>query len=322
MKIENATPFPGMLYRGVIEDRRMLGAVFARVTYDIDGGKLRVAQEQRWKVSPPPWESEYGPMDSDEVFYRGGVDVFVFGSARAPGGKPAPRVDVTVEVGTTFVERLAVFGERTWVKRRRALVPDDPEPFTEMPLALANAFGGKDTWDGLEMPYPDNPDGKGYYIEKDTALGKPLPNVEDPEQLIENWDDKPEPVGTAATTIAFGPRLRRGATFDEKGLMKALHGCFFNAAFPGMIAPKAVPGDRVRVAGVRAEGPMEFVLPPVPLRTRVTIGPAVYDRDLVVDQIGIEPDRNAAFIAYRFPFRYTLIPEEKRRCELLEAKPA
>jgi hypothetical protein len=319
MKLANATRYPAMLYRGVIEDRRMLGALFARVTYGITGGRLRIADEQSWKVSPPPWESEYGPMDSDEVFYRGGVDLFVFGSARAPGGKPAPRVDVTVEAGAAFTARVAAFGERRWEKKRRTIAASDPEPFTEMPLALDRAFGGKDVWDGLEMTHPDNPAGKGYYLEKDTALGKSLPNIEDPERLVERWDDRPEPAGTAATTQGFGPRVRRGVVFDEKGILRELRPCYFNAAFPAMVAPRLVAGDRVRVQGVREEGPVEFRIPEPPLRARITIGRAVYERGLAVDQVGIEPDRQRAFVAYRFPFRYTMIPEERRLCELLDA---
>ena len=37
---------------------------------------------------------------------------------------------------------------------------------------------------------------------------------------------------------------------------------------------------------------------------------------LAVDQIGIEPDENRVFLAWRYPFRYKLIPLQKRACIL------
>jgi hypothetical protein len=317
MNLDNHTPFPAMIFRAGIDAERLCAAVFARVTYDLVGHELVVASEQSWPVSPPPWESDYGPMDSDEVFYRGGVDLFVFASARPPRGTPATRVDILVEISSGFRRHLVVWGERYWIRQGQDLVPSGPVPFQEIPLTLENAYGGEDEWDELPIPYPDNPVGKGYYIDAESAEGKPLPNIEDPATLIRRWDDRPEPVGVGATTMAFGPRARRGAEFDDDtGVLKRIKPEFFNSAFPDLVVPEVLPGQAVRISGVHPDGPIGFVLPRPGLSTRLRFGEEVVDQELRIDQIGVEVDRGRVFISYRYPFRYRLIPLQERACEL------
>jgi hypothetical protein len=320
MELENRTPFPAGLYRGVIGEDRLCASLVVRQTFELNGEQLRPAGEQTWKVSPGPWEGPYGAMPGDELYYRGGVDVIVFGSARHPGGRAAPRGEVTVEVGDKFRHKIAVFGDRIWEKKQGRLLPSEPKPFTAIPLTLAHAFGGKDLWDELPIPYQDNPDGKGYYLEEANAVGKPLPNLENPGALVQRWNDQPEPVGVGVAPPGFGPRLKRSIELDPKtGLIAKLHATFFNAAFPSMvIPPEAAPaGARVRVSGVRAEGPLSFTLPRGGLRIRLQFGEQVSEVEPDLDQIGIEADVRRVFLAYRYPFRYRLIPLQKRGCELV-----
>lgn len=317
MKLDNATPFPAYLGRTVIEGQRMFASLGARVTYDIVDGALRPAAEQAWKVSPKPWDNEYGPMPHDDIVYRGGVDVLVFGSARAPRGRPTTRMDVEVRVGATWQARVTVFGDRTWQPGKAGPVASAAKPFTAVPLTLEHAYGGKDEWDELEVPFADNPAGRGFYLEEARALGKPLPNIEDPARLIQRWDDRPEPVGTQMVQQGFGPQLRRAAEFDETGYLRRVKPTFYNHAFPQMIAPAAQPGDRVVVSGVAEAGPIAFTLPANPLLVKVGIGATHSQYAPKIDQIGVEPDRMRAFVSYRQPFRYVLVPLEKRYCELI-----
>lgn len=322
MKLENETRYPALLFRGAVDEERLFGAVFARITYELrPDGDLVPTEEQTWDVSTGPWESEYGDMDSDEVFYREGVDLFVFGSARPPAGERVTSMEISVRVGERFRHTLHVFGERRWVRQDDRLVPSEPAPIEEVPLTLDNAFGGSDTWDGLDVAYPDNPDGKGFYLEEDSALDGPLPNLEDPDDRISRWDDRPEPAGTGATTIQFGPRVRRGVEFDdETGRLSKLKPRFFNAAFPGMIVPELGPGDVVEVGGVRSEGTLRVRIPPHRLFTRLRFGDATTEKELYVDQVGIEPDEDRVFIAYRYPFRYRLVELQERSCSLHDSE--
>lgn len=317
MQLVNHTPYPAMIFRGGIDESRLFGAVICRVTYDIAGTALKVSDEQAWKVSPPPWECEYGPMDSDEVFYRGGVDLFAFGSARPERGE-ATSMDVSVELGGSFRASLRVFGPRLWRKESRGLVASPPYPFREIPLTLAYAYGGKDDWDGLPVPFPSNPSGKGFYLEEANAVGKELPNIEDPMNLICRWNDQPDPVGVAHCGMAFGPRLEKSLVFDEKTFeLREMKPTLFNAAFPSMVAPAAHEGERLRITGMSGDGPVEFILPHSGLMVRLRFGDEIILTEPAIDQIGVEVDRKRVFITYRYPFRYVLVPLVKRSCELL-----
>ena len=295
--------------------------MFARVTYDLRGTELKVSAEQAWPVSPGLWKTEYGPMDPDTVFYRGGVDLFVFGAAYADAGREVEQLEVKATVGAKFQHRIQVFGDRFWQKQGGKFKATAPKPFREMPLAFSHAYGGKDVWDELEIAYPDNPDGKGYVYEAETAEGKPLPNLEDPDRLIRDWSDRPDPVGTGACSMGFSPRLKNGVEVHSEPIapgIKKINPVLFNAAFPGMVVPEVQPGDPVAVSGVSPAGPVRFRLPArLPLQTRIKLGDKLIERPLHIDQIGIEPDKKRVFVAYRYHFRYTMVPLQKRLCELL-----
>jgi hypothetical protein len=323
MELTNQTGLPAFLMRTVIDERRIAAAVFARISCDIrpDGTLARCA-EQPWIVSRPPWDGPKGPMPSDEVFYRGGVDVFVFGRAWTPRGRPAQASLVRVRVGSALDTRIFVFGDRVWEGRGRSPAASPPRPFTSMPLDLAHAYGGKLTWDGLEVSHPSNPFGKGFARDVEDAAGKPLPNLENPDQLMRAWNDSPDPVGVGLRPAAFEPHFRATVTFDDKGILRKLSPRFFNAAFPGMIAERVEPGDLVTLEGVSPDGPLGFAIPPLPLAADLGVGGTRMTKDLVVDQIGVETEERRVFIAYRFAFRYTLLPRQTRFCVLSESAPA
>jgi hypothetical protein len=323
MDLTNQTGLPAFLMRAVIDEQRIASAVFARITYDLrPDGTLARRGEQTWIVSRPPWDGPQGPMPSDEVFYRGGVDVFVFGKAWTHRGRPAPASPLRVKVGRTFDHKIFVFGDRVWQGRGRWLTASAPKPFTSMPLDLAHAYGGKLLWDGLEVSHPSNHLGKGFARDAQDAAGKALPNLENPDQLMRAWNDTPDPVGVAVRPSSFEPHFRATVTFDEKGILRRLSPRFFNAAFPGMIAERVEPGDPVTLEGFSPDGPLRFVIPPAPLAVDLGIGGARMRRVMPVDQIGVETEERRVFIAYRFPFRYTIVPRQTRFCVLRETAQA
>jgi hypothetical protein len=315
MELVNSTPFPAQIFRTVIDQERIAASVLARVTFDIVSGSLRLSREQIWPVSGPPWDSPYGPMDSDEVFWKGGVDVLLFGHARSPGLRPVSRMQVRLGVGT-WQYSLLVIGDRQWQRRGDALMPSEPMPFTEMPLTLEHAFGGKDEWDGLAVGYPANDRGKGFFVEERHAEGAALPNLEDPDAPIAAWNDQPDPVGVGPCPIGSPLRTRNGIVLDDEGQLLEIRPHLFNAAFPRMIVERVQPGDTVWVDGVHPQGRLTFRLPDVTPHVRLEFGDEVIDRTLAIDQIGIEADESRVFVAYRYPFRYVIYPLQRRRCEL------
>ena len=316
MQLINHTPFPALLTRFGASMDVMGSSLVVRATYDVRGDQLVPSAEQSWPTSPKPWECAYGPMEADEAFYKGGTDLFVFGTARTPGRRPVSYLDVSFQVGK-FVRDLVVFGLRAWLPNGRSLMASAPQRFVEMPLTMEHAFGGTAEWDELQVPCSDNPKGKGFYLEQEQAVGKQLPNVEDPRRVIARWDDRPLPVGVGICPPAFSERLKLGVTFDEKGVMRKVHGRLFNAAYPDMVAEGVEPGDRVRLRGVSHEGDLGFVLPSIPAALRVKLDRTEIVNLPRIDQIGIEVDQRKVFITYRHPFRYVLYAQQQRSAELL-----
>jgi hypothetical protein len=320
MDVDNWTAWPAKLFRSPLEGDRFAAALVARVTFDLRPQGPVPSGDQPWIVSNAPWDSEHGQVEGDEIFYRGGVDLFLFGTAKAP---PRGATEMTVELSVgRFRRSIRVIGDRAWVRRGRGLEPTAPLSFRTMPLSLANAFGGKSTWDGLEVPYPDNPAGRGYAVDEKLAEGTRLPNLEDPGQPIRKWDDRPDPVGLGFCPMTCGLRLRNGVVMSDKGEMRAIKPTLFNAAFPAMIAERVQAGDPVRIVGVTDSGaPLIFAVPDLPLTARLQFGDEVIERPLAIDQLGIEAEKQRIFVTYRYPFRYVMYRRQQRSCGLY-ARPA
>lgn len=317
MDLQNGTRYPAAITRMVYRDDRIAASVLVRVTYDIVGGVLRPSEDQPWIVSPAPWEGPRGLMDGDCVFYKGGTDVMVYGRAVAEGGRPVREMDVEVRIGSEFHRRVRVLGPRVWYRGALGLVATDPHPFTEIPLTLEHAYGGKDIWDGLEIPYQDNPEGRGFYLSEASAVDKPLPSIEEVDQRITRWDDRPAPAGLVHCPTASPLRLRNGVEITPAGRPQ-IRPQLFNAAFPAMIAPKVQPKDAVLLTGMSAAGPIAFSLPDNPFLVRLRFGEERHENPPIIDQVGIEVDLGRVFIAYRYPFRYIVHEMQERECVLVE----
>jgi hypothetical protein len=331
MDLTNETPYSAILLATVIDAERMAASIVLRVTYTFDEGpllrgQLALAPEQVWIVSRKPWESPQGQMEQDLPFMRGGVDLFVFGAARAPRREPVQRMDVDVELlpadaeRRVFRRRARVSGKRRWVRDGDKLVPSTAAPFVEIPLILQSAFGGAGQWDGLTVPWADNPAGLGFCMLAAEAEGMPLPHIEEPDGRMSAWNDRPPVCGFGFCPMASTARFMNGYVLSDEHEMMEMKPQLFNAAYPAMIAPEARAGDLLRLSGVLHDGPLELVLPAAPATVRLRFGDTVAERDPFIDQIGVEVDAQRAFITYRFPFRYTIRPRELRQAALLPRK--
>ncbi len=317
MDLHNHTPYPALLSRFGAENDVMGSSLVVRITYEIaNGGRLVPSAEQAWPVSPKPWACDYGPMEPDNAFYKGGTDLFVFGAACAPQGRPVTTMNVVLEVGR-FRREIAVFGDRTWVKRGDDVGIGAARSFVTMPLTMENAFGGAGKWDRLKVPCADNPKGKGFHLEAAHAVGQLLPNIEEPKSLIRRWDDRPTPVGVGVCPPAFSSRLSRGMTYTKEGALDKLHPRLFNSAFPEMVVEGLQAGDEVRLTGVTHDAPLTFNLPEAPVAFRMRFDDVGRERIPGYDQVGVEVDKRRIFITYRYAFRYVLYKRQKRQAELV-----
>jgi hypothetical protein len=314
MNGENLTRFPASLLTTIIDDTRMGAAMIARVTYDLRRGQLTPCAEQPWLVSLEPWESPFGEFEADQPFRKGGTDVFVFGSACAPGRRAATEVVVSVSVGAFSFEAV-VFGKRIWRTTLRGLTPSTPAPFLELPLAAEHAFGGAVVVDGLVTPHPDNPKGLGLYVDEDATTHQPLPRIEDASERITAWSDRPTPVGFGLCALTNGQRLR-GSVVIADGKLERVTSRLFNQAYPRLVAPKADPGDKVRVTGVSHEADVAFSLPAPHLRVELVLGDKKIVRTPTIEEIGIDVAASRVFLGYRYPFRYQVVPHQLRICTL------
>jgi hypothetical protein len=76
-----------------------------------------------------------------------------------------------------------------------------------MPLAWDRAYGGRTISKDRRVPFPDNPRGKGYVLDRARVGGTDLPNLEDPAASIRSWHDQPQP-------LAFSPIPPGSALID------------------------------------------------------------------------------------------------------------
>ncbi len=158
-------------------------------------------------------------------------EVVVIGKCFTPGGKPVPAYEVRLQIGAVN-KTLHVFGDRFW-KRKGGMLKtiSDPLPFTKMDISYQNAFGGPD--------YKKNPLGKGHApVKSDKGeTVHPLPNIEDPRDLIDSPKKKPDPAGFGPIDLTWPQRMDKVGTYDQKWLEELFPGpaadmdpTYFNAA--------------------------------------------------------------------------------------------
>ncbi len=342
MKLHNQTSHAADILRSVsprAEDH-MLCCLIVRRTFRLQQGELKPTPDEPWSIEQAPTETELGVMPGDKGVYSGGVDVLIGGTVRQPNGQAAPRLDVALEVGRSFHRRIAVLGERSWQRNDEGeLVMSEPAPFKSMELSYANAFGGVvDTDYGVPMPYSANPLGKGFYLSAESAVGQPLPNLEDPAHLIETANDFPDPIGCGYYPMTGG--LRAAAALDHPeaeaiakrtmspqqrpdpspGSGDALNPeqvkpTLFNMAHPNMIIePSKAPesGDRVRLSHGLRDGDLEFLLPEIAAHAHVQLENRDYVFPLHLDQIGLVAGKGRVMLSQRCVFEYRLVKQERR----------
>jgi hypothetical protein len=259
------------ILQGKDEANQPIFSVLVKRTFDIgQGGQVVRAEKTRPFVEGDIYYGDGDPewatvkYETDFASYKLATDVVVIGKAFAPGGKPVPQLDAVVEVAE-HRKVLRVTGDRRCVYRENSTpVFTAPEPFTEMPIQYERAYGGCDKKSDPEAPfyYPRNYLGTGVVLKniKEAVDGLPLPNIEDPSDLLtpervvvgepDRWPEQPLPDGLGWFQRTWYPR------------------CSFVGAIPAYLGPDTplkeevlglVPKGQVALA-------MQFKLPSFDLR--------------------------------------------------------
>src|SRR5690242_17055182 len=195
MTVPTGLPEVQAILQGRDDEGQPVFSVLVKRTYELrPGGRLVRAEsarplvpiDQYYEDGDPEWAAV--KHESDLAPFKVATDVVVIGKAFAPNRRPVPQLDVTVEVAA-HRKTVRVTGDRHCFYRGSALPGfSDPVPFIEMPIRYDRAYGGQDSRSHPEEPfrYPRNHLGVGAVLKntKDSVDGLPLPNIEDPEDLL------------------------------------------------------------------------------------------------------------------------------------------
>ena len=318
MELVNSTRLLAGYTVGLETSGRDLLVVAVKGTFQIpaEGEPVRLADEQVPMVladtftgepgfSAPRYEVDYAPRKQR-------CDVLLVGSAHAPGGRPATRVEVGLRfngVSKTF----AVVGDREWRFGLRGVLPGEPRPFTVMPITYDRAFGGVDTRHedpAKHAAFMRNPVGRGYHkhVRHAWVDGVPMPNTEETNRPID------DPSSESYRPMAFGPigrgwdpRYTYAGTYDDKWLEEEFPFLprdfderYYQAAPLDQQVPHPQGEEEIVLVNLTAEGRLGFKLPvfDAPIHFFPKNGPRE-DGTLVLDTVVLEPDLRRFTLTWR-----------------------
>ncbi len=241
-------------------------------------------------------------LDTDLAPYKPHGECFVLGSFHAPGGEPVRRSQAAFRIGP-ITKSAAVLGDRHW----SGFGPSEPQPFVSMPLRWERAFGGRSS--------RDNPLGRGLDdVEVSGKRVRLLPNLEDPQALVDGKGDRPRPICFAPVPRTFPSRLVLAGTYDARWLKERypllpedLAFTYFAAAPPDQHIAGFWRGDEEIALMNLVEGHARVRCALPGLRPRCLLvrhdgGPALAtELELRLDTITVDGDAKKVFCAWRAP---------------------
>lgn len=258
-------------------------------------------------LSAPVYETDYAPRKQH-------CDLLLLGSAYAPHGRPATRVETGVRIGN-WGKRIAVVGERQWDCGLATLRSTPPQPFVKQAISYDVAYGGTDL--AHEDPaehaaFMANPVGVGFHkhLRKAWVDGKPLPRTEEPDRAVSDPDSDYRPMSYGPVGRGWEPRFRYAGTYDDA--WREQHFPFLPPDFDARYY-QAAPADQQLPLDLVQAGPMEVALANLTPEglTRFTIphlqapvhifprrGPRE-DYTATLDTITLEPDHARFSLTWR-----------------------
>jgi hypothetical protein len=315
MELVNPTPAVAYLFPVNLLEPEIRAAVIVKKTYVLDDDFRAREAEDRMPLVSDRLDNDFGVFHGDIFFRKRGVDLCVLGTIRLD--RPTRRTNLRIE-HLGWHHEMRVTGDRVW--RRVAsgdLAPSGPEPFQEMPVTYARAYGGTADVDGESLSYPDNPMGRGYYESIEQAIDRPLPNLEPiagPGAFA--WNARVPVVGWGPYPMFWGLRPAKAVSVDnETGELIDLTPEIFNQAHPDLIIDDVDPSAPFVIRGLRST-PVHVVLPNERPKVMVTVGNQTFDVVGDPDGIYIWIDARRLVVTWRCRFRYPVQTEQIRRAHL------
>ena len=317
LELLNQTLAAARLFTGFTDPTSGVAALVARRTYRVGDDGALLPSDEPWPIFSEPLQTDVGVFPSDMTPAHAGCDLVIAGIARSI--EPVTSLAVSASVGA-FSTSLQIIGHRVWQERDGELVPSEPEPFTEMPLGWAAAYGGVSDHEGMPAPYPLNAEGKGFYLKREQANGRPLPNLEWPHAPTRAWDGRPLPAcwGPVADPLTWHlAKISVEMQQSDKAMDRLEERVFISACQPDLIMPPLAGGEEVVLTGVAAQ-PTRFHLPAAALRVRAEIGADRIEAQLAVSGLWILLAQRLVVVTWRGGFQYTFRQHEERRATLLD----
>ena len=337
MELVNTTPLPARLAIYAPPTGARTAIITAKATFRVDGaGGVTVDREDPLPVRDADEPTELGLLPSDALpRCNAAFEVMVLGKAYAPQGVPTRFLTVSLAVGPVE-RRLAVLGDRHWEGEGPGARISPPQPFLDMPLTWSRAFGGRqdiliDIESPIEVTEPNNPDGKGFdHIGQGRQAAeifrppapfpqfepvRELPNLEDPQQPITAWDDRPLPACWAPTPLHYAiayERLRRARQARPNQPVTMGSPELMHRAHPDWTIELPPPRTPVRLLGMTPDGTFAFVIPALRILVNVRIGDAEQELELVPRTLVLLPEQRRFYLVYRHFLVFNYREEERR----------
>jgi len=312
LQLKNSSPFKPAIALFPDADGIDTLYIVVKATFEL-ADRLEIAEEQ----VPPTLADEYWDEPetsslkyaSDMHLGKPSTDVVLVGQAWAPEGKKVRQLDMGVAAADRR-KLVRVFGDRVWRKKGASFTA--PEPFESLPLVYERAYGGTQRSDPAEETAPAeerNPVGRGFRGERKPAEaeGQPLPNIEDPKNLIKSWGDQAAPQGFGFVAPAWLPRRSYAGTYDDDWQKKRapylpadFDARFFNAAHPDLVFDGYLEGgEPIQVVGASPKGRLRFRLPICDLEATVRVAGKTEEPPLSLETVLIEPDEARLCMTWR-----------------------
>jgi hypothetical protein len=258
-------------------------------------------------LSAPVYEVDFAPR-------KPSCDILLLGSAYAPQGKPATRVEVGVRVGN-WQKTLAVVGPRHWEWSLGRVDATPPGVFVQQPISYDVAFGGADLRheDPAEhAAFMANPVGRGFHkhLKPDWVEGAPLPNTEQIGQGVRDPQGGYRPMAFGPVGRGWSTRSCYAGTYDDAWLadhFPFLPPDFDERYYQAAPADQQMPLEQFRngpvdvlLANLTAEGLTRFTIPH--LVAPVHVFPKRGEREdytAGLDTVVIEPDAQRFTLTWR-----------------------
>jgi hypothetical protein len=313
LQIDNKTSFVASLLTFPDEDGIDALYPVIKATFNFPQGKISIAEKQMPLVGSDQYSGDPGKSSldysSDFMPCKPCTDILLKGTAYSPRGAEVNWIDVSLIVNDRE-KGFRIFGNRFWTKKIIGYSISNPVPFKEMPLKYELAFGGGDALkDETEIFYEYNPVGKGYCHQKGTKEidGLPLPNIEDPKELIENPKQKPMTSGFGPIAPNWMPRISLAGTYDEKWqknrapyLPKDFNPKFYNVSSSDFIfSPYLEGGEEIKIKNLTPDGFVSFRLPKLEFKVILKLESKLIPVRMNLETVLIEPDEKCLTMTWK-----------------------